>query len=166
MGRFAVLLCGMFVMAASGKRDQFLHMDDTVVQVQNTTNQVVNVTMGEFSESAKHTREAYNAIFPLLKVNHSASDVNILLQHLEEVRKRNEEESRTRAANDTKLADPVVEETWENAVQGKSANLLRNHPHRSKINFPLLQQNRQSRRPRDYNYMQLTVVFRNFLIKN
>jgi hypothetical protein len=44
---------------------------------------------------------------------------------------------RGRAANDTKLADPVVEETWENAVQGKSANFLRNDPHRFLIKFPL-----------------------------
>ena len=116
---FLLILFG----SAMAVRDPFLyHPDpDPVVEIHDTKNTTVNLTLSEFSAVAKPNREAYNSIVHLLRPNTTISEYNILLRGLEEARKRSElTTSAPVVVNSTSDLGSKTksEESWESTIKG------------------------------------------------
>jgi hypothetical protein len=75
---------------ASAVVDPYLLFPDPVVNIQDTKNSSVNLTLSDFATIAQQNRLAYNAIMPMLKANTTLSEYNILLRGLEAARAKSE----------------------------------------------------------------------------
>jgi hypothetical protein len=82
-GQKVLFLLFTLVPVVSAVRDRWRNFpEETLLEIQDTPNTVVNVTVPEFQNISKSNRDAYNSVFHLLKVNHTLAPVNILLHGL------------------------------------------------------------------------------------
>ena len=82
-GQKVLLLLFTLVPVVGAVKDRWRNFpEETLLEIQDTPNTVVNVTVPEFQNISKSNRDAYNSVFHLLKVNHTLAPVNILLHGL------------------------------------------------------------------------------------
>ena len=82
-GQKVLLLLFTLVPVVGAVKDRWRNFpEETLLEIQDTPNTVVNVTVPEFQNISKFNRDVYNSVFHLLKVNHTLAPVNILLHGL------------------------------------------------------------------------------------
>jgi hypothetical protein len=132
MGR-TILLMAVLVGGAAAVRDPSLYQADPnpIVNIKDTPNTTVNISLDEFSQIAKNNRPAYNLIVALLKPNVTVADRNILLRGLEEARRQEEEPAPDAAPLPTAAAEaPDASDSgpdgsgWEDFTRGTCSMLM------------------------------------------
>jgi len=100
--------------------DPYLLFPDPVVNIQDTKNSSVNLTLSDFTTVAQQNRLAYNAIMPMLKANTTLSEYNILLRGLEAARAKSEAGSPSPPPPANSSEGVGSEIPWDSTLQGST----------------------------------------------